>query len=553
MPKALVLEPDNILWDGVLSEKGVQGINLAKGDSGEAYLDFQRFLLELKRTGIIFVLCSKYPEYAIRDAFARQEMLLTERDFAAQRFNVTNQGAILPAIAEDLHVNQRHLTVISRTGNNSGTNMQVLPDVNYVILSEEPAEWEYQLSLSGVLDQLPPRGANISETSTEQDDFDRGQDNLNTFFDKLNLIVDFKPVKIRDADHLSHLTHTVTECNLTGEIRPELEIAALIKNESFECWGIRVSDRFGDYGMAGAVFWNVDGDKLIVDSFLLNCRILGRHVEFIVLEQLGDIAKERSCTILCFKYEKTNRNELAINIISKVTSDPIIEDKGIISISPDKLLNRLAEIKSNNKIIKSEETYRDSAPGTKTMAALVLLDRRWNIRPASERTGLLKEMTEDFRNVRKIVSTVENVKRHIRPDIKVPYVKPRTEVENKLAEMWSRMLGVEKVGAFDDFFHLGGHSILATQLILELSQTFDIALPVRIFFATPTVATMAQSIEALQGKRDSDELDQTAISSYNYLAREYFFDEIRQELSFLPDQNVPSGDYINPSSIFITG
>jgi acyl carrier protein len=76
-----------------------------------------------------------------------------------------------------------------------------------------------------------------------------------------------------------------------------------------------------------------------------------------------------------------------------------------------------------------------------------------------------------------------------------PFVAPRTPLEAQLAAMWSELLGVERVGARDNFFDLGGHSLLTTQLISRLRDAFQLEVPLPTFFEDPTVAGLAQAIE----------------------------------------------------------
>jgi amino acid adenylation domain-containing protein len=76
-----------------------------------------------------------------------------------------------------------------------------------------------------------------------------------------------------------------------------------------------------------------------------------------------------------------------------------------------------------------------------------------------------------------------------------PYVLPRTAVERQLADIWSELLGVEKVGAYDNFFDLGGHSLLTTQLVSRLRAAYQMEVPLATFFEDPTVAALAESIE----------------------------------------------------------
>jgi surfactin family lipopeptide synthetase C len=80
------------------------------------------------------------------------------------------------------------------------------------------------------------------------------------------------------------------------------------------------------------------------------------------------------------------------------------------------------------------------------------------------------------------------------------YVAPRTAVEEVLAGIWADMLGIERVGMHDNFFELGGHSLLATQVIARICSTFQVQLPVRLFFGAPTVAQLARLMLATETK-----------------------------------------------------
>ncbi|MFP2934441.1 condensation domain-containing protein, partial [Pyxidicoccus sp. 3LG] len=75
------------------------------------------------------------------------------------------------------------------------------------------------------------------------------------------------------------------------------------------------------------------------------------------------------------------------------------------------------------------------------------------------------------------------------------YAAPRTPTEQRLASLWTEVLGVERVGVADSFFELGGHSLLATRLVSLLRSTFQVELPLRTLFEAPTLSALAARLE----------------------------------------------------------
>jgi acyl carrier protein len=77
-------------------------------------------------------------------------------------------------------------------------------------------------------------------------------------------------------------------------------------------------------------------------------------------------------------------------------------------------------------------------------------------------------------------------------------VPPRNDVERGIAEIWCGILNLKSVGIEDNFFHLGGHSLLASQVMARLTEAFNVDLPVRLLFETPTIAGLAESVARIQ-------------------------------------------------------
>jgi acyl transferase domain-containing protein/acyl carrier protein len=84
--------------------------------------------------------------------------------------------------------------------------------------------------------------------------------------------------------------------------------------------------------------------------------------------------------------------------------------------------------------------------------------------------------------------------RHTRPQLGTVYVPPSSELEQRIAEVWQELIGIDQVGIHDSFFDLGGNSLIALKLIAHLNQELHIDLPVTRIFEGPTVHALASII-----------------------------------------------------------
>ena len=91
-----------------------------------------------------------------------------------------------------------------------------------------------------------------------------------------------------------------------------------------------------------------------------------------------------------------------------------------------------------------------------------------------------------------------------RPDLDNEYAAPEGEIETKLAGFWTDLLGVDKIGADDNFFDLGGHSLIAVRLFAMVKSAFDVEFPISILFEAPTIRSCAALIKERGGATAGD-------------------------------------------------
>jgi thioester reductase-like protein len=82
-------------------------------------------------------------------------------------------------------------------------------------------------------------------------------------------------------------------------------------------------------------------------------------------------------------------------------------------------------------------------------------------------------------------------------------IAPRNELERWIANIWQKVLNIETIGVFDNFFDLGGHSLFASRLLTQLRQEFGIELPLSALFEATNIAELAQTIERVRQKSSS--------------------------------------------------
>ncbi|MFE1744012.1 amino acid adenylation domain-containing protein [Coleofasciculus sp. H7-2] len=135
-----------------------------------------------------------------------------------------------------------------------------------------------------------------------------------------------------------------------------------------------------------------------------------------------------------------------------------------------------------------------------------------------------------------------------RPELDSAYIAPRTAIEEVVAGIWTQVLGLQQVGMRDRFFDLGGHSLLATQVISRLREAFQVELPLRYLFESPTVAGLAERIEACRAQQSLQTPPLVPVSRDGELPLSF----AQQRLWFLDQLN--SGDAYNiPAAVRLVG
>ncbi|HEX6288924.1 MAG TPA: amino acid adenylation domain-containing protein [Herpetosiphonaceae bacterium] len=321
---------------------------------------------------------------------------------------------------------------------------------------------------------------------------------LEDFLAQLQVEVTLEPLVEGDLAHVAYLTERTAEFHLTGRARSVDELATLLEADQSGGWLVAVRDRFGDYGVAGAIVVAWDRTEALVDSFVLNCRVLGKQVEDLTLQQVAHIVQARGCERIRLVHRATPRNGAAAAFVEHIAGDRLqtTEDGCQVTLPLAVLTTAPTLAAPSQRPRAASSIARPAAAAARhdSSAASDLLAMRWERLAPTRRSALVSEIATTLRSGDRILAQIRQRRRHSR-ELTQHYAPPRTELERSIAVLWQELLGVDQVGRDDDFFALGGHSLLAAQVVGRLRSAYHMDLPLRRLFEHPTIAELARCIE----------------------------------------------------------
>jgi FkbH-like protein len=485
--KVLALDCDNTLWRGVIGEDGLQGIVLS-----EAMLRVQRFACQVQAAGGLICLVSKNAEADVLEVFAKQpSMLLKAEHIVAHRINWKSKAENLASLASELQLGLDSFVLLDDNPIECAQVQTALPQVVTLQLPPE-AEIDRFLSHLWTFDKITVTAEDLRRTDLYRENAARQQleeaaTDLGGFIASLHLEIDIGAPQEDEWPRLAQLTQRTNQFNFTTVRRNEAELRAWQAVGS-PVLRVRVKDRFGDYGLVGLALAKVVAGELHVDTLLLSCRVLGRGVEHAVLRRLGEIASAQRLAHVALPFVPTARNEPAAAFADSVANAYRIEQQG-------QIVYRIPTLFACNI------THR---PGHDPAAVI-------NARKAEQRlpvtsTATLNRSERYARLARDLVSgqaLLEAVRAHDRRPRRLTgkTAGPATDVEKQLLLLWQEVLNVEGLGVEDDYFALGGTSLLAARIFAEISRRFDVKLRLTTILDAPTVRALARYLEPYRAER----------------------------------------------------
>ena len=474
--KVIALDCDDTLWAGICGEDGPQAVII-----DEPRRTLQEFMAARRREGMLLALCSKNNEEDVTETFrAHPAMPLAWGDFAARRVNWESKGTNLAGIADELELGLDSVILVDDSAKEADEARAGASSALSLALPSRTADWSAFLRHIWAFDRAQVtdedrRRPELYAQRAARAEAERSACNLQEFLASLDLQVQIAPMEAADVDRVAQLTQRTNQMNATCMRRSAAEVQRL----SAECLTVRVTDRFGSYGLTGAMIFRVDGAALVVDTFLLSCRALGRGVEHRMVARLGEIAVDRELSRVEIPFIAGQRNRPAWLFLQSL-GEP----------GPDGVF-RFAAREASAVVYDPERGVRQVVRPSGAQ------EPEGDPEGRATRRATRPDYARIATQLRTPAQVIQQLRTHSRRAGPVSNGdSPRTSLERDLAALWGELLNVSAVGIHDNFFEIGGHSLLAVQLLSRVRQIYSVDLSLEVVYSGEfTVAELAKAVE----------------------------------------------------------
>jgi FkbH-like protein len=326
--KCLVLDLDNTLWHGVVGDDGVEGIILGEGTAvGEAHLAFQHYVRQLLNRGVILAVCSKNDPKTAEDVFkSHPDMVLKMSDFAAFVANWNDKAENLKTIAAKLNIGLDSLVFVDDNPVERSRIRQALPVVAVPELPDDVADYVHCLADAGYFESVSftsedqQRGAQYA-ANTAREALLGATGSIDDFLRNLEMSVDCRPFVPVDLARVTQLINKTNQFHPTTRRYTAEQISRLASTPDCLTLQFRLMDRFGDNGLVSAMILRPAAeqpDVLMIDTWVMSCRVFGRQLEVEAMNVAVEEAKQRGIREIVGEYIPTAKNSVVRGLFEEL-------------------------------------------------------------------------------------------------------------------------------------------------------------------------------------------------------------------------------------------
>lgn len=315
--KVLVLDLDNTLWGGVIGDDGISGIRIGQGSGeGESFLAFQKYVKALSSRGILLAVCSKNDHANAIEPFEKHsEMVLKTSDISSFVANWQNKADNIRSIAEELNLGLDSFVFVDDNPAERAVVRRFLPQVAVPDMPADPACYIEALGRHRYFETIALTAEDLKRAeyyrqNRQRRELKEAHTDMESFLKSLEMKAVAEPVCKTNIERSTQLINKSNQFNLTTKRYSLAEVHEMAESEDWVAMTISLQDKMGDNGLISVVLAECSGKDLVIDTWVMSCRVLQRGVEFLTLALLIKRAKEHGCKRLLGCYIPTAKNKM---------------------------------------------------------------------------------------------------------------------------------------------------------------------------------------------------------------------------------------------------
>ena len=314
--KVLLLDLDHTLWGGLAGETDHTPIILSDDHDGLAFKNLQRVIAQMQSQGVLLGIVSKNNEEdALKILAEHPHMVLRPEQFAARKINWEPKHRNIQEIARELNLGTDSFVFWDDSPAERDLVKKMLPEVIVPDFPEQPEELapamadiykQYFAKLKLTKEDLEKTGQYAANTKRNQ--LQEESTDFESYLKQLKIEIIREDVSA-NQERLLQLINKTNQFNLTTRRLDAVTLQQLIADKNTRVFLYRVTDCFGDNGIVAAGIVNLGGEEPVLDELVMSCRVMGRRIEYAIVEDIENALKEEGYTVLRGLYYKTARNK----------------------------------------------------------------------------------------------------------------------------------------------------------------------------------------------------------------------------------------------------
>lgn len=318
--KAIALDLDNTLHQGVLGEDGIEGVQLTL-----KHKELQLYIKSLQKRGLFIALISRNEHQDVKKLFDhRKDYPLRWEDFSAIDVSWGEKSVALERISKNLRIG---LDSIIFVDDNIGELISVamqLPQVRSICAYTDatitqqslfyyPGLWRWKINSDDA------KRINDLKANTEREKLATDSSALTDYFQSLQITLDYYQNSSKHLTRLADLCSKTNQFNLSLRRFTEVELMEYMNRKDCCVVGVQLTDRLAESGIIAVIVAKRQDNTLLIEELCISCRALGRKLEdTIIIMAIKEMPIFSGCENITFQVQEGSRNQPALTWLSSL-------------------------------------------------------------------------------------------------------------------------------------------------------------------------------------------------------------------------------------------